>query len=240
MMVDVCFTPDEVVPSELQGRVAVVVDVLRATSTIVTALANGARSIYPVGSIDAAVRLAQNIGRDQVLLCGERRGLPIDGFDLGNSPREFTAERVAGKALVMTTTNGTPALLATTSARSTLVASFLNLGAILAALAAQELPVTVVCAGREKRFSLDDAVCAGAVVLGGAREIEPGRNLPDTAFTAALLARDRLDDLPGLFRGTAAGRQLVDVGLGEDLEYCAQLDRYDIVPRFHDGQISCQ
>jgi 2-phosphosulfolactate phosphatase len=100
--------------------------------------------------------------------------------------------------------------------------------------------VTVVCAGREKRFSLDDAVCAGAVVLGGAREIEPGRNLPDTAFTAALLARDRLDDLPGLFRGTAAGRQLVDVGLGEDLEYCAQLDRYDIVPRFHDGQISCQ
>lgn len=238
MMVDVCFTPDEVVPGELQGRVAVVVDVLRATSTIVEALANGARSIYPVASIDAAVRLAQNIGRDQVLLCGERRGLPIDGFDLGNSPREFTAERVAGKSLIMTTTNGTPALLATTAARSTLVASFLNLSAILSALAAEALPVTVVCAGRERRFSLDDAVCAGAVVLGGEREVDAGRDLPDTALAAALLARERLDDLPGLFRGTAAGRQLIEAGLGEDLEFCARLDRYEIVPRFHDGQIT--
>jgi 2-phosphosulfolactate phosphatase len=240
MKVDVCFTPDEVVPSELQGRVAVVVDVLRATSTIVEALANGARSIYPVGSIDAAVRLAQNIGRDRVLLCGERKGLPIDGFDLGNSPREFTAERVAGKALVMTTTNGTPALLATAGARGTLVASFFNLSAVLAALAAQDLPVTVVCAGRERRFSLDDAVCAGAVVLGGARELDRSRHLPDTALAAALLAQERLDDLAGLFRGTAAGRQLIEAGLGEDLDYCAQLDRYDIVPRFHDGVISCQ
>src|SRR5690606_24311561 len=105
-MVDVCFTPDELVSGELQGRVAVVVDVLRATSSIVEALANGARSVLPVASIEAAVRLAQNVGRDQVLLCGERRGLPIEGFDLGNSPREFTPERVAGKTLIMTTTNG--------------------------------------------------------------------------------------------------------------------------------------
>jgi 2-phosphosulfolactate phosphatase len=237
-MMDVCFTPDEVVPSELQGRVAVVVDVLRATSTIVEALANGARSIYPVASIDAAVKLAQNVGRDQVLLCGERRGLPIDGFDLGNSPREFTPERVAGKTLVMTTTNGTPALLATAAARGTLVASFLNLGAVLAALAESELPVTVICAGREKRFSLDDAVCAGAEVLRGDRQPDHSLGLPDTAQAAALLASARLDDLAGLFEETAAGRQLIEAGLGEDLEFCAQLDRHTIVPRFHDGQIT--
>jgi 2-phosphosulfolactate phosphatase len=237
-MMDVCFTPDEVVPGELQGRIAVVVDVLRATSTIVEALANGAKSIYPVASIDAAVKLAQNVGRDQVLLCGERRGLPIDGFDLGNSPREFTPDRVAGKLLVMTTTNGTPALLATTAARETLVASFLNLSAVLAELAAGGLPVTVVCGGREKRFSLDDAVCAGAVVLGGERS--PGRSagMPDTAQAAALLASARLDDLKGLFAETAAGRQLLEAGLGEDLEFCAQLDRHYIVPRFRDGQIT--
>ncbi len=235
---DVCFTPDEVVPSELQGRIAVVVDVLRATSTIVEALANGARSVYPVASIEAAVRLAQNMGRDQVLLCGERRGLPIDGFDLGNSPREFTPERVAGKSLVMTTTNGTPALLATTAAQSTLVASFLNLSAVVAALAEAGKPVTVVCAGREKRVSLDDAVCAGAVALGGERSPDLSRGLPDTAQAAALLAGARLDDLTGLFAETAAGRQLIDAGLGEDLEFCAQIDRHGIVPRFHDGQIT--
>jgi 2-phosphosulfolactate phosphatase len=238
MKLDVCFTPDEVVPAELQGRIAVVVDVLRATSTIVEALANGARSIYPVASIDSAVKLAQNIGRDQVLLCGERRGLPIDGFDLGNSPREFTAERVAGKALVMTTTNGTPALLATSAARSTLVASFLNLSAVLAAIAEAGLPATVICAGRERHFSLDDAICAGAVVLGGDKELDRGRSLPDAAQAAALLASARLDDLTALFRETAAGRQLIEAGLGEDLEFCAQLDRHAVVPRFHDGQIT--
>lgn len=239
-MVDVCFTPDEVVPSELQGRVAVVVDVLRATSTIVEALANGAKSVFPVASIEAAVRLAQNMGRDQVLLCGERRGLPIDGFDLGNSPGEFTPERVAGRSLIMTTTNGTPALLATASARETLVASFLNLRAVVARLAEAGEAATVICAGREKRFSLDDAVCAGAVVLGivGERSEEQSQSLPDTAQAAALLAGARPADLKVLFQETAAGRQLIAAGLGADLEFCAQMDRHDIVPRFHNGQIT--
>lgn len=239
-MVDVCFTPDEVVPNELQGRVAVVVDVLRATSSIVEALANGARSVFPVASIEAAVRLAQNMGRDQVLLCGERRGLPIDGFDLGNSPSEFTPERVAGRSLVMTTTNGTPALLATASARETLVASFLNLRAVVARLAEMGEAVSVVCSGREKRFSLDDAVCAGAIVLGLESERSEARSqgLPDTAQAAALLARARPADLRALFEETAAGRQLIAAGLGADLEVCAQLDRHDIVPRFQNGQIT--
>jgi 2-phosphosulfolactate phosphatase len=239
MMIDVCFTPGELVPSELRGRVAVVIDVLRATSTIVEALANGARAVYPVASIDAAVQLAQNIGRDQVLLCGERRGVPIDGFDLGNSPREFTAERVAGKSLVMTTTNGTPALVATAGSLRTVVASFLNLGAVVDELAAAGAPVTVVCAAREARFSLDDAVCAGAVVLGYDRRLEHnGQELPDTAQAAALLARARLDNLTALFEDTAAGRQLIAAGLTEDLGFCAQLDRHAFVPRFHDGQIT--
>lgn len=238
-MVDVCFTPDEVVPNELQGRVAVVVDVLRATSTIVEALANGARSVFPVASIEAAVRLAQNMGRDEVLLCGERRGLPIDGFDLGNSPREYTPDRVAGRSLIMTTTNGTPALLATTTAQETLVASFLNLSAVVARLAESGAPATVVCAGRERRFSLDDAVCAGAIVraLCGER-FAAGEGLPETAHAAMVLAESRFDDLKSLFAGTAAGRQLVEAGLGEDLEFCAQVDRHDIVPRFHNGQIT--
>lgn len=240
MMVDVCFTPDEVVPGELPGRIAVVVDVLRATSTIVESLANGARSVFPVASIEAAVRLAQNMGREEVLLCGERRGLPIDGFDLGNSPREFTRERVEGRSLIMTTTNGTPALLATASAQETLIASFLNLGAVVARLAESDAPVTVIASGRERKFSLDDAVAAGAIVRGliAARPIPDTDVLPDTAQAAVLLAEARLGDLRSLFDGTASGRQLIEAGLGEDLDFCAQLDRHDVVPRFHDGQIT--
>jgi 2-phosphosulfolactate phosphatase len=237
-MIDLSFTPAEVVPNELQGRIAVVVDVLRATSTIVEALANGARSIYPAASIDAAVKLGQNIGRDQVLLCGERRGLPIDGFDLGNSPREFTPERIGGKSLVMTTTNGTPALLATAAAESTVVASFLNMSAVVARLVESGMPVAVVCAGREGRFSLDDAVCAGTVVNAYSRESGHDIELSEAAAAAVLLAEAEGEDFVALFEKVAAGRQLIDAGLGEDLPFCAQLDRHAIVPRFHDGQIT--
>jgi len=254
-MIDVCFTPGEIQPGALEGRVAVVVDVLRATSTIVEALANGAHSVYPVSSIEAAVELAQKIGREDLLLCGERKGLPIDGFDLGNSPREYTPERVEGKTLIMTTTNGTPALLATTSAERALVASFLNLSAVVAELVGSGTPVTIIASGREKRFSLDDAVAAGALVSGivGAREPnELGRgadspddggeeapaHLPDTAQAALILARQHLADLPSLFENTAAGRQLIDAGLGEDLAFCAQVDRHRIVPTFREGKVT--
>jgi 2-phosphosulfolactate phosphatase len=232
--------PGEIAAGELQGRVAVVIDVLRATSTITEALANGARAVFPVPNIDEAVRLAQNIGREQVLLCGERRGLRIEGFDLGNSPAEFTAERVAGKSLVMTTTNGTPALLASASARRILIASFLNLGAVVDALAAEEdAGVTIVCSGREKRFSLDDAVCAGALVTGLRERLgRGGVEMNDAAYTAALAARAQLDALERLLGRTAAGRQLIEAGLGEDLAFCAQLDRHPIVPHFRDRQVT--
>jgi 2-phosphosulfolactate phosphatase len=140
----------------------------------------------------------------------------------------------------MTTTNGTPALLASASARRILIASFLNLGAVVEALAAEEdAAVTIVCSGREKRFSLDDAVCAGALVTGLRERLGPdGLELNDAAYTAALAARARLDELEQLLGRTAAGRQLIEAGLGEDLAFCAQLDRHAIVPHFRDRQVT--
>ncbi|NIP79971.1 MAG: hypothetical protein GWM90_12415, partial [Gemmatimonadetes bacterium] len=110
-------TPGELPARGLPAQV-VVVDVLRATSTIVEALANGARAVFPVATVDDAARIAQGIGRDSVLLCGERKGLRIEGFDLGNGPPEFGADRVAGSSLVMTTTNGTAAFLAVAERRA--------------------------------------------------------------------------------------------------------------------------
>src|SRR5690606_10616469 len=106
MRLDVFVTPGEIAAPALAGRTVVVLDILRATTSIVEALNAGARSVFPVGSIEEALRLANNFGRDEVLLAGERRCLPIEGFDLGNSPREFTEDRVGGKTIVMTTTNG--------------------------------------------------------------------------------------------------------------------------------------
>src|SRR5690606_19366866 len=148
--IEVAFTPAELAGIDLGDRVVVVLDVLRATSTIVEALANGARAVSPVSTVDEAVRLAEALGREGVLLAGERRSLRIDGFDMGNSPLEFTRERVSGKQIVLTTTNGTVAILASATARRVLIASYLNLGAVAEELVHDGGPASIVCSGRER------------------------------------------------------------------------------------------
>jgi 2-phosphosulfolactate phosphatase len=251
MNVDVFFTPGELAGLELPDRV-VVVDVLRATSTIVEALANGARAIVPVGTVDEAARMAQNIGRDTVLLCGERRGLPIEGFDLANAPRDFTGEQVSGKSLVMTTTNGTRAFLAVAERRAgqgdgeatvILAGSFLNLSAIIGRLGLGDgsdgAPAAIVCAGREGRFALEDVVCAGAMVR-GLEDAGATLELNDGAMAARSLAGQHMQDLHGMLERTAAGRHLESIGRGEDLAFCATVDRTDIVPRFRDRKITLE
>ncbi len=238
--VEAYFSAAEAEAADFSGRVAVVIDVIRATTVIVEALASGARSIYPVVSTEDAIRLAHTLGRDETLICGERKGLKVDGFHLGNSPREFTPERVGGKRLVMTTTNGTRALWAAQGAKKVLVLSFLNLRAVALEVAeALEAgtPVALVCAGKEGGFSLDDAFCAGllvrelALVLG---ESGPGSlDLNDQARAALCLA-DAFELSEGFLRRTAAGAALVDVGLEGDLAFCARKNRYTHVPRMED------
>src|SRR5512142_3182270 len=159
MKLEVLFTPAEL-PTTLNDRTVVVVDVLRATSTMVEALANGAKNIFAVATTDEAVKIATGIGRDQTLLAGERNCVRIEGFDLGNSPLEMTGESVGGRQVIMTTTNGTSALAAAASARRVLVASLLNVDAVARELAEGDQEITFLCAGREKRFALEDAICA--------------------------------------------------------------------------------
>ncbi|MGH7482532.1 MAG: 2-phosphosulfolactate phosphatase, partial [Longimicrobiales bacterium] len=162
MKIHVCLTPAEVAAADVNGAAVAVIDVLRATSTIVEALANGAKAVLPVATPEEATSLLQRLDSEDVLRCGERRGARIEGFDLGNSPQEFTADRVGGKLLAMTTTNGTPALLAAAGARRVVVASFLNLRAVTDALAGEER-VVLLCAGREGSFALEDGLCAGTL-----------------------------------------------------------------------------
>ncbi len=238
MILDVFFTPGELPSTSLGDSTVVVVDVLRATSTMVEALANGAKSIFAVPTVDEAARIAQNIGRDQTLLTGERKCVRIDGFDLGNSPLEFTAERVAGRQLIMTTTNGTAALAAVSQARRILVASFLNVEAVARELAETGEPTTVVCAGREKSFALEDAICAGALGLRLYKLFGRRRHWSDAALASAQLARRYLPMLERTLRRTAAGRALIELGFAEDVAFCAQRDRYDVVPKFRERQVA--
>ena len=213
---------------------AVVIDVIRATTTLIEALANGARAVYPTQSTEDALHLASSLGREDTLLCGERKGLKIEGFDLGNSPLEFTRKRVDGKRLVMSTTNGTRAFGAVAPAERVVAAAFVNLGAVARAVATGEV-LALVCAGKEGQFSLDDVVCAGHLLR---RLQEAGTPLEmNDAAAAALELSGSLEASPGFLKETAAGRALMDVGLEADLPLCAQVDRHEIVPEMRERMI---
>lgn len=232
------FTVEEVDPASLGESVVVVIDVVRATTTMTEALANGARAIYPTASTEEAVRLAQSLGRDDTLLCGERKAAKVEGFDLGNSPAEFTSAAVRGKRLVMSTTNGTRALLVGAEGQRLLVCAFTNLGAVARAL--RDAPsVAILCAGREDRFSIDDALCAGTLVARLREELDGTPELDDGSRAAAALA-DSLHPDRAFLAETAAGRALADIGLAGDLEICAHVDRHGIVPEMKDQAITAE
>lgn len=237
MRLDIYLTPGEVVPGEIAERAVVVVDILRATTTITHALNNGAKAIYPVSSIEEALRLANTFGRDEVLLCGERKCLPIAGFDLGNSPQEFTRERVAGKILVMTTTNGTAALSLTGGASRVLVGSMLNLGAVVADLARSGGDPVILCSGRDRHFAIEDAVAAGAMATRLMEERPGDWVLNDAALAAIALARD-FGATTATFRNSESGRALLATGHEPDLDFCAKVDTLNVLPVLHERNIT--
>lgn len=236
MRVDVAFTPAELPKGSAAGRTVVVLDVLRATSSMVHALANGARRIVPVTTVEEAVRKAEELGRDAVLLCGERDCQQIRGFDLGNSPEEFTAERVSGRTLVMSTTNGTPALLAAAGSAECLVGALLNANAVAQRIAAAGRDALLLCSGREGRFAYEDAYCAG-VILRRLRRLR-SRVRSDDAGRAVLrlLGRGEGSAYPVL-RRSAAARRLLELGLGADVQFCAQIDLHDVLPTFLEQRV---
>lgn len=235
MKVDVRFTIPELDSGELVGATAVVVDVVRATTTLISALAEGAGQVFPAASAEEAIRLLQSLGREDTLLCGERKGLRPEGYDLGNSPGEYTKAAVGGKRLIMNTTNGTRAFRAAEDADRVFAAALVNLGAVAEAIADAER-VVILCAGRSDRFALEDAACAGALLL---RLQESGIELEagDAARSAmALAAAQPLDE--DFLASTHAGEALKELELEADLEWCARLDAVPVVPVFQDRTVT--
>ena len=229
--IDVVFTPDLLPFSDLTGKTVVVTDILRATTTITFAVANGATVITPVLTPEDAFRIAAD--QPNTLIGGERGGLKVDGFDLGNSPREYTQAVVSDRKIVLTTTNGTRTLQACRAADRVLVGSFLNLRAIVDQLAQVEGELVLACSGREGGFCTEDTVFAGACVAALAETL-----LTDAAETAKILYQTHRDDLPRMLKNCYHGQRLASIGLGEDLEFCAQIDIVDVVPYLVDGRIT--
>lgn len=240
MRLDVYFGAQGITSADVQGRVVVVIDVLRASTTIAVALANGARSVIPCESADEAVTRSRSLARGDYKLAGERRNLMIPGFDLGNSPREFTREAIEGKTIFFTTTNGTVALVAVQPAREVLVGSFVNFTAVTAmvrAAARAQSDLAIVAAGSERHFSLEDTVCAGRFVRFVRRGVADVV-LNDGAQAALHLERKYGNDIPRLFAEASHGRALADAGFAEDLTICSQLDGYPVVPVYQDRQVT--
>jgi len=236
--IEVLFSPAEfrtLRESDLAHTVCVVVDVLRATSTFVTALANGAQGIIPVAEISEALGLRRE--RPDVLLAGEREGVRISAavsggvdFDLGNSPREFTSARVAGKTIVSTTTNGTRALRACAGAERIFIGSFLNLSVTAGAITqVQTQFVRIVCAGTGEGIALEDILAAGALV--NLLAAKPGgfdfKDSAEMARRLFLAARSDLRD--AVCSATNAQRLLTYAGLQADVDFCIQVDRLRLV-----------
>ncbi|MFN0018061.1 MAG: 2-phosphosulfolactate phosphatase [Pirellulaceae bacterium] len=250
--INVHLLPALVEPHELACRAVVVIDVLRATTTIIHALAAGAKEVIPLLEVEEARQLAAKLG-GQAVLGGERRGQRIEGFDLGNSPLEYTPAAVGGKTLVFTTTNGTRAMLRCQQARRILIAGFVNFSAVCRELADEE-QIDIVCAGTDSHVTREDTLLAGAIVVEcGASfhdspipEVGTGlfrRNAPlnDQAEIAADAWRTAVgtlsgrDPLAAALRESRGGRNLIEIGQENDIDLAAQIDRFDIVPELDVG-----
>jgi 2-phosphosulfolactate phosphatase len=241
MKLDVAFSPQGLSPVDVQGRVVFVIDILRATTTMCAALHNGAKALIPVASTEEALRLAQTIGSTDVLLAGEQNCVRIPGFALGNSPLEMAEGVVRGKTIIVTTTNGTRALLAAQGAVAVYAVAAANLS-VAGERARESLQrkrdVLIVCAGREGAFGLDDAYCAGRLTVAALESYRPRKGLNDAAIAGLDLVRRYGDDWTRPLRRSGAGRELLRLGFERDVTEAGRLDAYPVLPHFHERRVT--
>lgn len=236
MKLTVYFTPLGVQANAIAGRPVLVVDVLRTTTTMVAALANGAKAILPAATAEEALRVAANLERDAVLLAGERGMYAIEGFALGNSPGEMTEDVVGGKTVVMATTNGTGAVVAADPGRPVLIGAITNFSAAVEQakeIYADTEDFVILCSGRERAFALEDAYVAGRF----AQALIPGRqrrsaDLNDAALAALELVRRYGDKWKTAVSASTAAKQLRANGFRSDVLAATEVDSHVVVPRF--------
>lgn len=232
-------------PADVAGRAVVVIDVLRASTVMVEALAQGARAVVPFAEVDDVMAAAKRYGREEVRLAGERRTRSIPGFDAGNSPREMTSALLAGRTLLLTTTNGTQALVATQGAWRTWVGAFTNLSVTAAAVIEalrQGRDATLVCSGQERRFALEDAVCAGALVQAIVAEV-PEVLVGDAARVCERLVASYGGDgdavtWDAVARDAGHARTLASEGFEADIAFCLSRDRTPVRALYVDRQVT--
>jgi len=225
----------------LKDKNVIILDVLRATTTMTVALANGAKEVIPTENIATAVRVAK--GSKNSLLCGERNGKLIDGFNLGNSPLEYSPDVIKDKSLIFSTTNGTLAIVKSKFAKNCILCSFVNVSAVVDYINSIDEDFTIICSGKLNDFCLEDAVCAGMLLtkLSVGRELE----MKDSEIAALNLCNDLAmlvnapssDKVFKLLNLSEHGKYLRSIGFEKDLEVSSKIDSFPYIPIFKNGVI---
>jgi len=236
MKIDVLFSPVQSDELYFTGKTTVVIDVLRASSTIITALMNGAKEIIPVGTVEFAVKISGGIFGGQTLLGGERNTIKIEGFALGNSPSEYTKDIVSGKSIVFYSTNGSRAIVKAKYSANLFICSFNNLKAMADHLKKLNEDIVILCSGNNSFLSLEDSVCAGMLV----NEINTEDKaivLTDSSKAAITLFNSFSKNILKLLSETDHGQLLITNGFESDLKTCAELDSTEVIPYYSGNAI---
>lgn len=238
MYIDLMISKDHINKEKLKGKTVVVIDMLRATSVIVTALNNGCSRVIPVVSIENAFDIVNKKGdnyRKEFILGGERKALKIDGFDFTNSPLEYTREAIAEKTLVITTSNGTWAIKNSEAASHILIGAMINAKAVARKCCEIGQDVIIVNAGTNGEFSMDDFICGGYIIE-NIKQLHMDVQLSDLSGTANIIYNEH-EDIESFICNATHYNRMKELNLDDDLAYCMQKDIIDYVPTYYDGVI---
>ena len=234
MKINVLLSPLNADELFFTGKTTVVIDVLRATTVINYAFSNGAKEIVPVGSIDFAMKISSSTHGGQTLLCGERNTKIIEGFNLGNSPQDYTQEIVEGKSIIFFTTNGSKSIVRAKFSENLITCSFNNLSAVAKYLVNLDEDIQILCSGSNGMYCIEDTSCAGNLIK-EIMTLKEGVFLSDAARSCIAIYTEFAGNVENMLNECEHGKKLIENGFQDDVKYCADINNIEIVPVFSNG-----
>lgn len=237
MKINLYLTPLPFSNSSLENKTVIVIDVLRSSTSICTALNAGARAVIPTTGPGEAGEMWTKIGGDMAILAGEQNGVRIENFQLGNSPIEFTKETVENKYVIMATTNGTPVFNKVTNTSVVISGALVNISKVSDMVAQENKDLVIACSGKEGQFSFEDTICGGMLISLLAEKFDKDISVNDAGNLAMLLYRTNKEKLKESIRQSEHGKFLESIGYSEDIAFASEIDSIPVLPILKDGQL---
>lgn len=234
MKINVLFSNQYLDELYFTGKTAVVIDVLRATTVIATALKNGAKEVIPVSTVDFAMKVSGDAFRSQTLLCGERNTKMVEGFNLGNSPLEYKPDVVSGKSIILYTSNGSKSFVKAKFCENLYAACFNNLPAMVKYLANLDKDFEIICAGTNGGFNLEDTICAGNMIT-ELLKLKEDLILSDSAYASITIFKNSTQSIAKRLSKTEHGKLLIENRFTDDIEECAKIGTNKVIPYYVSG-----